>query len=399
MANSFITVKNNTGAEAFVKVTAEGATVIIPNSAAVSLDADALQSIADTRKGFEYAELRKNMSLKKVGAGKVSVLNEDKKTLQVIDLILNTSTDNPLVSVRKINTETGMVDKVELNAQLSSVLLNQMNRVGIVSDYPTIKNILYVENLPNETAADSKSVYAWKKEYYKLNADEDGYTKLTGKFKEVPELYEFTSTAKENALYNLTTRFVSKWNEVFERGIYTYRASDNKAILTELSIQTVKKLPALDAAKENVIYVLSKDDTAVEGATKGTAWKVETDKWVKETREIVTTTTVPFGPLAEKDTYYIVSGGVVKQAGKSAYTTIGTLVSVRSDAELPSVEKVVLEQDVVYVLTKDSGQKKAGSKWMFNFKTKEFVAYATLLPLTGGGANPAEGPATNPSMP
>jgi hypothetical protein len=155
----------------------------------------------------------------------------------------------------------------------------------------------------------------------------------------------------------------------------------------------------LDAAKENVIYCLSKDDAAVEGATKGTAWKVESDAWAKETREIVTTTTVPFGPLAEKDTYYIVSGGVVKQAGTSSYTTIGTLVNVRSDAELPSVEKVVLEQDVVYVLTKDSGEKKAGSKWMFDFEKKEFVAYESLCGISGSGDSATGGPTDNPPLP
>lgn len=400
MSESFVTVKNDTGAEAFLKVDANGATVVIPNSGAINIDSTVIQSIVDARKGFDYAELRKKIRLSKKTTGKVSVLNEieEEALLQVVDLVLNTSTDNPLISVRDISTDTGSVEKVELNAQLSSTLLNMITNTGYTSDYPTIADILYVDVLPNETAADSKAVYLWKKEYYKLNAAEDGYDKLTGKFEEVADLYPFTTTAKENVLYNLTARFTSKWNELFEPGIYTYTAATNKAVLTELTIQTVKKLPELTAAKDKVIYVLNKDDAAVEGATKGTAWTVdksgENPAWVKETREIITTSTVPFSPLAVKDTYYIVNTGIVKQAGTSAYTTIGNLVSVRPENELPSVEKVVLQKDVMYVLTKTSGEKKAGSKWMFDFDTKEFVEYESLLEQTTGEAG---GQPVNPS--
>lgn len=384
----FVTVTDeSTGAEAYISVDAtNGATILIPDKAVVNLSKTTLQSIADTRKGFDYAKLMKEIRLKKKGSGKVTLLETETKALKAIDLVLSMPTDHPVLTIRDMSLETGNTTTTNLGNQLSDKLLRMMASAGIVSQQPTINDIQYVDELPNETAADNDTVYLKGGKYFKVNAAEDAYEEIAGTIVEVKKLYPFTTNAKANTLYNLTTKFVSEWNEVFERGIYTYDASTNKAILTDLTIKSVKALP--EAGEANIVYVLTKADG---DRAKGSKWTYASETWTEDTREIVTGTTVPFGPLATVNTFYNVANSILKKAvSGNKYETIGQIVEVPNPnlSDLPSVEKITLPEGTVYVLNKADGVKAKGSKWMFDFTAKEFKAYPPVV----ASADPIQDP-------
>lgn len=377
---NFITVTDSTGAEAYISVDkTNGATILIPDKAAVSLSATVLQQITDTRKGFDYAKLRKDIRLNKKSSGKVTILNDDEVALQAIDLILSMPTDHPVLKIREIDMETAETKTTGLGTLLSDVLLQKVASAGFASLQPDITDIQYVDELPNETAADNDTVYAKGGKLYKLNAAEDAYTEITGTVVKVNKLYPFTTTAKANTLYSLTNKYTNEFNETFERGVYTYDATTNKATLTDLVIKGVKALP--EAGEANVVYRLTKADG---DKAKDTRWTYANETWTEDTREIVTGSTVPFTPIAVNGTYYNVADGVLKLAKTTNYETVGTIVAIPLDADLPNVEKVTLPKGVVYVLNKAEGDKAKGSKWMFDFTDKEFKAYP---PIVASGAS------------
>ena len=131
-----------------------------------------------------------------------------------------------------------------------------------------------------------------------------------------------------------------------------------------------------------MLYVLTKTNG---DKVKGSKWMFVEEAWAEDTREIVTTTTLPFGPLAVVGTFYNVANGILKKAVEgNKYETIGKIIEIPNpnQTDLPNIEKVVLPEGTVYVLTKADGTKTKGSKWMFDFTAKEFKSYP---PVTASG--------------
>jgi hypothetical protein len=75
--------------------------------------------------------------------------------------------------------------------------------------------------------------------------------------------------------------------------------------------------------------------------------------------------------LATANTNYLVDGIVTKFASNK-FTKVGNVVEV---AELPDVSEIKLDATLIYTLTKDDGNRAAGTRWVFDTTEKEFVAY------------------------
>ena len=140
------------------------------------------------------------------------------------------------------------------------------------------------------------------------------------------------------------------------------------------------KLPSIEKAKANTLYVLTRNETDEDGEVvkaKGTTWSInETkDKYVEVTKEIITVSKLPIKELAIDKTYYIVNGTMYYFTTANKFTQIGRVISC-SDS-LPDVSKIQLEKNVVYTLTKDDGERVAGTSWIFDFaeNKKEFVSF------------------------
>ena len=244
-----------------------------------------------------------------------------------------------------------------------------------------LTNIVEVEKLPAETAARNDVVYQYQKKLYKLNADEDALEELTGTIEEVKILPEFSTSAEEDVLYNLGYGYFDQQaQQKFEQGVYTYAATGNLFTLEDLKVNRVGKLPAVKKAKENVIYVLTRDDAEAE-AEEGSAWKLNQEKteFVEETRKIVNCTKLPYVKLAVKDAYYIINKGVVKKANTADFTTVGALINVDRKG-LPNVGKIQLNGSTVYILKvdqtlADGTAAKKGDMFIFDVNAKEFIEY------------------------
>ena len=368
------------GKEYYLKVdsakdeNSEGAKIIIPGTGTIALSTEDVQKIVDFRAGFDYNDVicrRRKVHGAQPDTVEYNVLNSETNELVLVSFILKTDIDQPDIKFGVINVANG---KEALNVTLPftivDVLLREFASKGYVSDLMTIKDIKYVDALPNETAADSSVVYLFEDKYYKLNAAEDAFTEITGTFDTVNTLPEFTPKAKEGVLYRLTSDWVCPVDkENYSKGIYTFSNTTKDFTLTELKVLNVKLLPEIEKAEANTLYVLNRQ---IDDKPKGSIWYVDNDAWVQETRELVTDSTLPIIKLAVKDTIYIVAGKQLQQATANGFTNLGRIVKVK---ELPDTSTVTVETDVVYVLTKAQGDKPVGGRYVFDGTTKEFVAY------------------------
>ena len=386
MNSDFIHIKAVTdGKEYYIKVDqSDGAKIILPGVGTVALSADDISKIVDFRAGFDYNDTlirRRKVRTIQPDTLEYNVLNEETNELVLVSFVLNTHLDQPEMIFECIKVADGkQATRVKLPFTVVDVLLHEFAAKGFESELPVINDIKYVDKLPNETAAESDKVYLFEKEYYKLNADEDGYNKVTGPFVQVNTLPEFTPKAKAGVLYNLTADWVEpNSKDKYTKGIYTFDATTKAFTLTDLKTQSVRALPEVDKATANVIYVLTKDDGE---RGKGTEWVVKENAWVEETREIVSGNTLPIIPLAVTGTYYIVSGKQMQLAEKSTFKNLGTIKDVKA---LPDTTKLELSGDVVYVLTKAQDSYKVGDKFIFDTETKEFGEYSDESTGEAGG--------------
>lgn len=389
--SDFTRINRADGNNLFVKVNNSGAVIICPDKGTVQLSAEDIVKILNFRRTFDYQLALKNIRIQKgfrpIRLG-YNVENTETKKVILVDFIIATEKDAPAVEFKTIDIETSVTEhNVSIDYNDFDKILQAFDAAGYKATSFKIDDILYVRKLPSETFADPAAAYCVDGKWYKLNAAEDGYNEITGTFKKVPRLLEFTSRAEEGVLYNLTTTYVSKYNERFEPGVYSYTKTGNKHTLEDIEIVNTKRLPKFEDARENVIYVLSKQDGDRE---KGTAWKKGTTDFTAFTTPIVSDTSVPFIPLAEDGVYYIAADVLVKKAGSGKYENIGKVTYVD---ELPDTTVITLKPSIVYVLSENSGSRKKGSRWVFDFTKKEFVAYSETTEVTGGGGavNPPSG--------
>ena len=361
----------------YFKVDSNGAKIIVVNEGAVNLTPEAITKMLNFRNSYDYSLIKKRMLVSNNVTNptdiEYNVENGNELLLVRYHLTQRNMIDCPSIKITRINLENGKVTNViDMPVDVVIAFDNELKRNGYEPTASVIKDILFVKELPNETAADPNLIYYFDKKLYKLNEDQDDFNILTGTFEKVKKLLDFKSLAKENVLYNLTNRYTDyEYNEVYERGIYTYRAEDNSHKLEDLKIIRIKRLPETTSAEDNVIYILTRDDTENNRA-KNSAWYLKDNNWTEETREIIDVTKLPFVPIAENGTFYIINEGYVKQAVNNSYVNIGQIVQVD---ELPDISTVQLKEGIVYVLTQKYGDKPRGTRWVFNHETKEYEEY------------------------
>ena len=370
---SYKNLKSNTG-EVYVGINeSKAVTIISPMVGTVNLTEDALVELLNYLNGFDY-HLAVKTSKKYSAAPKIGYYAENENgELVIIDIDL-ISTTYPDITFKTLDIETAQVkSSVKLVSDLVRQFINFLNLNGIKKTIPDITGIEYVAELPEETSAQRGVVYAYDSKYYIINEDEDDFIALTGTFEKVSNFPATTNDkAKEGILYNLTAK-----QEGFGPGVYTYTAATNIFTSQDLTVVTTAKLPAVDKADAKTIYVLTKDivnpETGDVEKGKGTAWYVDKNAYVKETRPIQNVNKLPFVKVAKNGVYYIINN-VIHQysATTKKFTKIGEIKKVEA---LPDVTTTKVDPTVVYVLTKVYKEHEIGSKWIFNTATKEFDAY------------------------
>lgn len=371
----------------YIKATESSLQIISPGKGAVELDAAAAKQLLDFRRSFAYS--RRLIARQKRGASitpdvleyNVQNSQDGGDELEIVTYTLSRTNDTPDVKITRVDIASGeKIGYLDLSWDVFDVVVRELDKAGISTDIMALTDVVEVNKLPNETSARRDVVYRYKGEYYKLNAEEDALDKIEGPFKTVRKLPEFTTQAVEDTLYNLGYGYYDEdAQQRFEKGVYTYDAESNKGILEDLNIVRVGRLPKATKAKENQIYVLTADDNQNEKA-EGTAWKLNDtkDEFEEETRPIINCSTLPFKPLAETDTYYIVSN-TMKKAAEDHYDTVGPIITVDL-VGLPDVEKIKLNGSTVYILKQDEVRAdgsvaKMGTTWIFNVNTKAFEEY------------------------
>ena len=390
----------------FIKFGESTLDIIIPSTGAVNFDKDGFIRILNYMRGYDYTLATQEVNAryysdksKFIGYFVESSDNE----LIIVEFIVSANKKAvPDVRFKKIDTTNGkVISNIYLSSHAFSKLINEAKLAGFTTDAEYIEAIKFVDKLPAETSAKRFTVYLFEGKYYILNEEEDALLEITGTFYERPNFPAITATAVENVLYNLTNK-QDQPPYLFEQGIYTYTASTNTFNLTDYKIYKTDKLPAVDKAKENMIYILTRNETDTEGTiirARGTAWVLDTDTFKQETREIKTLAKLPIKELAIDNAYYIINNSV-HQFKNKAYTEIGTLVKCVN--ELPDVTTIQLEKNIVYTLTKDDGERKKGTNWIFDHTNKEFIAYVDPTTIkeeettTGTDQQPENPDTTNP---
>lgn len=384
----FTKIDNRGGQPFYVKASKDDVVIINPGNGAVTLTKEAAEKILNFRRMFDYSRLR--IVRQKRGASvqpdtiEFNVLNsgEESSEMVIVRYTLPRNSDSPDVAIVRVDPDTASKKgELQMSYDVFDVVVREMAKSGIKPKYMELTNIVEVEKLPAETAARNDVVYQYQKKLYKLNADEDELEELTGTIEEVKILPEFSTSAEEDVLYNLGYGYFDQQaQQKFEQGVYTYAATGNLFTLEDLKVNRVGKLPAVKKAKENVIYVLTRDDAEAE-AEEGSAWKLNQDKTelVEETRKIVNCTKLPYVKLAVKDAYYIINKGVVKKANTADFTTVGALINVDRKG-LPNIGKIQLNGSTVYILKvdqtlADGTAAKKGDMFIFDVNAKEFIEY------------------------
>ncbi len=367
----------NSGA-VYVDFGEEAIKIVSPNAGAVSITSDSFETLLKYFKSYDFMLAKKEDGVKYYGKNKKPlgyfVENSD-GDLIIVDIVPNKAGKYGDVTFSTISSEDGQAKSSFslLNPAITKVVVAAAAE-GIECDAPDYTDILFVDALPAETSAKRFTVYATGGKFYTLNADEDAFVELTLVEKKV--LPSASTMAQENVLYNLSADQTVD-TTTFKAGVYTYAASGNKFTLQDLKIEKVAALPALDKADATTIYVLTKKEVVDENTSreKGTAWKVNNNAWAQETRQIKNVASLPYVELAVANTYYLVDGEVTLFKSNK-FTKVGRLVKVN---ELPDITTIKLDATVIYVLTKQDGERAAGTKWVFDMENKEFVAYVDSL--------------------
>ena len=377
---TFKKIKHNVN-DFYIKVDKNnGAVIVEPGTGSITLSKDTIISMLDFRRSFAYAEAVKRREITGNSILPVTLEQFTEQTesgevyLVITQYNLAQKHDMPQITFKRVKVSTGDIEYVlDIPGGVTDYLFREISAAGLKSDVVQLTDVQYVKQLPDETIARSDAVYRIGSDLYKLNEEQDAFTKLTGTFVRTRKLYEFSPTMKENVLYELSTPYKDEFGNEFDRGVYTYSASDNTVEKTDLIIYLSKKLPDVTAAKENYIYLLSKDDIA-NNKQRGTMWKLNStkDAYEEETRRYEPVHKLPFAPLAVNGTYYILNDERILQAVNSKYNNLGQIIDVK---ELPDVSTTILSDTVVYVLTENQGDKQKGSKWIFDSVDKQFVAY------------------------
>ena len=224
-----------------------------------------------------------------------------------------------------------------LSTEKGSMMIESYNvTFDIEGTDPYTKLTNYIEEIVNdEVGSGSKRIAC---QFFS-----DNYNKLFEQFCEVYENNGYIAPTVQTVdrlpsitlpsntvLYNLTQADGSK-----SPGMYVYDTTDGVFNASAFTIQEVTSLP--DTGNVNVIYKLTQDyQTTTSGDTPSTV------------------------------TY--ATGNYIYNNG--AYITAPEIIEVEM---LPSTQ--LYDEDVVYELSRDVGNKAAGSLWMFNSTYNDYVAY------------------------
>ena len=222
----------HSGREFYLKVDkTDGAIILQPGAGIVTLSTDTIVRMLDFRRSFVYSEaamrrrVTSNTIIPTVLEQFIEDSSGDASNLVIISYTLAQKLDMPTLAFKTISLTDGRVkDSLNLPGGVTDQFFRDVSAAGIKPRAAEVSDVKYVKVLPDETAADSKVVYLYNKEYYKLNDEQDDYNKITGEFVNVRKLYEFKTQAKENVLYNLDTPYADEYGEDYERGVYTYTA-------------------------------------------------------------------------------------------------------------------------------------------------------------------------------
>ena len=360
----------------FVEVGDSGVNIILPGVGKVLLDKDGFvnllnyligydYTLAIQEKGYYYTKAKAPLGYYSTQDGSIVVVNI---TLAVGKI--------PDVTFKTISTENGKItSEVVVNSRIFSKIISLAKNAGIVATKTPITAIKFVDALPAETSAKRGTVYSYNKKYFILNANEDALTEITGDILIMDKFPATESPAKENTLYLLTDEQVIRGTR-YKRGLYLYNKTKNEYAIQDLILNKIDKLPDVAKAKENGLYLLTKNETDKEGnvtRAKGTVWKVSEGKFVAETRKIVNVGKLEVVDIADADKKYLVNDQLNEyDATKKKFNKIGIVEVVE---ELPDITKIQLTDDIVYTLTENDGNRLKGTNWIFDLKTKEFKEY------------------------
>ena len=380
MSSTFKKIKHGSN-DFYIKVDKnDGVIIVEPGSGSITLNKATVQSMLDFRRSFAYVEAIRRRQITANSILPVTLEQFSEQTnngvtyLVVIQYNLAQKLDMPQISFKTINVNTGDVEyKLELPGGVTDQLFREISSAGLKTDTFLFTNIQYVKSLPDETIASSKAVYRIGSKLYKLNDEQDGFVELEGTFVRVRRLYEFTTSMQENVLYDLTVPYKDEFGNEFDRGVYTYTKSTNTVVKTDKVLYLIKKLPAISEAKENYIYILTRDDL-VNNKNKNTKWRLNEQKtdYIEDNSNWETLTRLPYSPLAVSGTFYILNDDRLFKALEGKYDNLGHIVDTK---ELPDVSKTIIDDKTVYVLTEKVGNKAKGSKWIFDTVDKQFVEY------------------------
>ena len=362
----------------FINIKETGLDIIVPSIGVVNFDKDGFVRMLNYMRAYDYTLAVQNNEAKYYRENKELIgffVESSNNELITIEFGVSKKKVVPDVRFKKYDTSNGKIlSDISINANTFAKIINEARLAGIDTNVEFIEEIKFVDKLPAETSAKRFTVYKFENKYFILNDDEDELIEIKGNFFERPNFPAIKPDAVEGVLYNLTNK-QDQPPYLFEQGIYTYTLSTNTFSLTDLKIYKIDKLPDIDKAKENTIYILTRNETNDEGEitkAKGTAWKVDTNKFVEETREIKNLSKLPIKELATRDAYYIING-TVHQFKESKFNKIGILINCVD--KLPDVSSIKLDKNIVYTLTQPDGERAKGSSWIFNMTTKEFDVY------------------------
>ena len=370
----------------YIKIENNKLDIIMPSTGVINFDKDGFIRILNYMRGYDYT-LAIQKTNERYYHGNIAkfigyFVESSDNELIIIEFIATKIKVVPDVRFKKIDTSNGkVISNLYLSSYTFSKILNEAKLAGFTTDAEYIEYIDFVDKLPAETSAKRFTVYMLDGKYYILNTEEDALVEIEGNFYERPNFPAINPDAVENVIYNLTNK-QDQPPYLFEQGLYTYTRSTNVFKLLDLKLYKTDKLPAIDKAKENTLYILTRNETNTDGEivrAKGTAWVLTNNEFTQETRAIKTLARLPIKELAVNGVYYIINEFVHKFEN-NGFTKIGKLVKCVDT--LPDVSTIKLDKNIVYTLTQDDGERKKGTNWIFDQKNKEFVAYVDPTTVT-----------------
>ena len=355
--------------------------IVFPNEGGVVMTKDSFIKLLTYFKGYDFLLGRKEIGNNYNTKAKENLgyfVEDTEGNLIVIDISPNRAGLFGDVVFKTIDSSTGKVTKkLSLTNPQITKLVHLAELAGIKSDATTYADIVFVDQLPAETSAKRFTIYGFEGKFYTLNAEESELVEIT--FETKKKLPSSTTTAKEGILYVLkNNQTISDIDPAitFKAGVYTYTAASNDFTLEDLKTKKVDRLPKVEKADAVTLYIMTADEKDEEDKiihAKGTVWKLDKTEFVEETRKISEVNALPYVELAVDGTNYRVGNEVSKySATTKSFTKVGTVVMVE---ELPDVSTIKVDTSLIYVLTKDDGERKKSTRWVFDATKKEFTSY------------------------